>query len=542
MIFDALFLPVYCILISVIGLGFKRLSLKLSGVTAASSETWLLLLFGQFAIGMIALVVNFFTGVNHPITFVLIFLIFLLGIIDIRSVNYKDYLIMVLISVFLVPLAAGMKEGYDGGLYHLPHQLWIRNEKIVFGLANFHGRFGFSSIQEYISAPQWLNEHFKLLSYSTVIYPIAFLLFLWNWLSQKENYKIVLTGLLILNILAFNSYMKWYYTHTDNSSGFLFVLSLLFGFQLVRNSSPGVNNIEYGLFVLIFLAVFSWFLKLSGIVSMVWVLYVFFVLLKRKLIRISILRVLSFFSLIAAIWFVKGVITTGCLLYPVAQSCIDVPWSAKLRAVNDSKYITAWARHPETHWYSLETFDWLENWWLNNYRHFLKNFRATFLGLALLAVVLQISFARRYRFDHSKLAGFLILIISLTLWFFKAPAPRFGTGVFLIFPAFFAFLLLDENYLKISLQTLAKYALKPALLLLIIFSFGWNRLTSSRDSLLSLDGLKVITPEVTEDTLFGNRPVLGNQCWLVPDCSPQHRNEPENYKGYMLFSKAKRRR
>lgn len=252
------------------------------------------------------------------------------------------------------------------------------------------------------------------------------------------------------------------------------------------------------------------------------------------------LRILIFFSVIAAIWLIKGIITSGCLLYPIAGSCLDVPWSAKLRAASDSKWITAWARHPETKWYSLETFDWLENWWLNNYRKFLENFAATFLGLALLSILLQISLVRKYRFDYLKLAGLLVLFVSLALWFFKAPAPRFGTGVFLIFPAFFAYMLIDENHLKIPLRRLAKYAFKPALFLVIVLSFGWSSKAFKNAKFKTFNTVTVTTPEFVDDTIYGRRPVLSDQCWLVPDCSPYFRQAPKKYKGYIMFSKAKR--
>ena len=58
-----------------------------------------------------------------------------------------------------------MKAGYDGGLYHLPHQAIIRENKIIFGLFNLHERFGIISIYGYISSILWLKNNLLLLSY-----------------------------------------------------------------------------------------------------------------------------------------------------------------------------------------------------------------------------------------------------------------------------------------------------------------------------------------------------------------------------------------
>ena len=38
-----------------------------------------------------------------------------------------------------------MGPGYDGGLYHLPHQNLIKHEKIIFGLGNIR-RFGLDQL------------------------------------------------------------------------------------------------------------------------------------------------------------------------------------------------------------------------------------------------------------------------------------------------------------------------------------------------------------------------------------------------------------
>ena len=52
-----------------------------------------------------------------------------------------------------------MDPGYDAGLYHVTHQKIIREEKIVFGIANLHNVLGFASFYEYLSAPLWVGNN-----------------------------------------------------------------------------------------------------------------------------------------------------------------------------------------------------------------------------------------------------------------------------------------------------------------------------------------------------------------------------------------------
>ena len=106
-------------------------------------------LFGIFLIGSTIVAVNFFLPTNSLITYILLFLFFALSYKSIISPKY--ILKIILVNFIIYPICLKMTFSYDAGLYHLPYQDMLRNEKIIFGSANML-RYGFSSFQEYLGS------------------------------------------------------------------------------------------------------------------------------------------------------------------------------------------------------------------------------------------------------------------------------------------------------------------------------------------------------------------------------------------------------
>lgn len=545
MLADILLFPLYALALTCIGFGFFRPVARLAAIAGPARETALnpaiMLLMGQFCIGLVSLVANFFVGVAHPLVFAAIFVFLVLGAPGIARCDRRNLLLLLGFSVLLAPLAAFMPAGYDAGLYHLPHQLWIREEKIVFGLANFHGRFGFGSLQEYISAPQWLGEHFKLLAYSLVAYLVVFLLFLWEWASSSNQQRMALAfftvaAILLFFVLGIKNMFVWNFGYIDSQAGFLYAMAFLYGAMLLHEASAKGVVQHSDILIFSFLCLFAVCIKLSSIPIFVWAGAVFLVLVITRTLPLSRAVVLNLFPLAALIVFlIKNVIVSGCLLYPLAESCLGTAWSARVNAQSDADWITAWARHPRSGLYSLESSTWLTNFWLPEY--------GTFCVKMLMIIALLLACAvgfNKWRntsagLDRARILGLSFLALSLLFWFFKAPTPRFGLGVFLTLPPFLAFVFLSDAPLAERLAFRFQMMTKGCLLALAIVMGGWNAEIFTAEKLLRLDRLSVATPAVVQDEVFGVRPDGTDQCWLSPCCSPYPRSAPGVRQGYLLF-------
>jgi hypothetical protein len=546
MIIDLFLFPTYVYLVLIIGLSFFRCLGIFFKSPPLISNPGIVLLAGQFAIGAVSLTANFFVGLAQPYIYIAYLFLFIFGLTCLGRYSTQDHCVCICFAVALVPLAAFMPAGYDTGLYHLPHQVWIREEKIVFGLANFHGRFGFGSFQEYISAPQWIGAHFKLLAYSMATYVLSFLIFLWKWSASRNDHRIILafftaTTIILIFVMRIHiSVFHWSYGNTDIPAGFLFAMAFLTGASLLHAASRQDAVLDVDIFVFSFLSLFAVLMKLSTILVLAWAAAVYVILVLTRAVSLPRAVVLNLLPLTVLITFlIKNVVVSGCLFYPVAKSCLMVAWSAKANAQNDADWITAWARHPRSGLYSLHDSSWLKNYWLPEYGVFCIKMLA--IVVLLVACSLIINRLRKVSFSlcWSNILGLSFLFFGLLFWFFSAPMPRFGLGVFLALPPFLAYVFLGDA--AVPRQRVYKFGTmaKAGVLVLGFLLGGWNTQNFSIDRLTRFEPLSVGTPVVVQDAAFGVRPKVSDQCWIVPYCAPYSRSTPEIKHGYLFFPSIK---
>ncbi|XCN74818.1 MAG: hypothetical protein Q3M24_08780 [Candidatus Electrothrix aestuarii] len=504
-----------------------------------------LLLFGMLGVGF-----NFFQPLTSTVFRASIFFIALLGgiicIKNRRQLNKIELCSFVAISCILAMLAASMRSGYDGGLYHLPHQVWLRTEPIVVGLANLHGRFGFSSLYEYMGAALWVKDNFILLSYLQASFIVFFLLFLIEQSRNAEGaHQVLLLGV-VANFIVFHDYiyeekidkdlaLELWYTYTDLPAGILFTVTFLYGHWLVSQKSSVQRN-EWSIFSLLLLA--ALLLKISSVPLVLWFLFVVLYRIVSKRdnpfpVLISLVLPTGFMF----VWFLKNIISTGCLLYPLSSSCIDVPWSAKINALKDAQWITAWARHPGSGLYSLQDNGWFLSWWYPHYYPFLIKLLLSggVVGILYVGIALRSKFASVKVLDIRFWGAVGVMALSLLFWFWKAPTPRFGIGVFfLFFPVVFLFFSGYDFDLSVKINKPIQVAVIVGLL---FFSFyigtPWKKI--SQQNLFSFKAITVPTPKTQADVTYGVRVIGGDQCWLSPQCSPYDRPPLSSWHGVKTF-------
>ena len=101
--------------------------------------------------------------------------------------NLNHFINIVFIPGVLGVASYGIWLGWDTGLYHIPHQLILRDNSIIFGLTNLNIWFGWSSINEYISALLWLSDNFVLLRVLEIMFFCVFMNFVYYLLLSKNN-------------------------------------------------------------------------------------------------------------------------------------------------------------------------------------------------------------------------------------------------------------------------------------------------------------------------------------------------------------------
>jgi hypothetical protein len=501
-------------------------------------------LMGLFAIANLAVVYNFFSALDAVFSGSMLSIGGLLALHLCTRSNTTDLrtraaVMGMLVAAFALA-AVATTPGYDAGLYHLPYQLWMRSEKIVLGLANLHGRFGFNSILEPLMASAWLPPHdlamaqmvpalIKAFFFSTLYEEVKFG-------RRKERSSVYLALVLIAGYVLARWMLRlasesW--AGTDTWTG----LVLLLGYYYCLVALNGRNNSD--LWVGIFFILFASEMKVSSAFALPVALVAALWTLRQSGLRALPLTETAALSLCFLPWLLRNILLSGCVVYPATLSCLPgLPWSAAGAAAVDLSWTKAWARAPNTGLVHLHGWAWLPIW-LENKTVFFVNAAIILCGLTTAAIFVG---GRSTNAGWSwQLASAISVcgILPLVAWFFSAPDLRFAFAhivMFLVLPGFL-FLAMRETYEPVRIREFALilFLVLPWVLTTqqAIDKFDWYRTYP----MIQHRALILEPPAVVQGDYFGTRPSVGDQCWLAtPGCTPDQRRIVEERRwGFRMF-------
>ena len=145
-----------------------------------------------FLIGNFAVVLNFFI----PLKYLILPIFLISGLATVYWVfitknnllNLKNFISIIFIPSILGISSYGVWLGWDTGLYHIPHQLILRENPIIFGLTNLNIWFGWSSINEYLSALLWVGDNFLFLRILEIVFFAVFMNFIFYLIFSKDKF------------------------------------------------------------------------------------------------------------------------------------------------------------------------------------------------------------------------------------------------------------------------------------------------------------------------------------------------------------------
>jgi hypothetical protein len=520
MLLDFVLFPLFLCVLYALGAGL----LRARATIGEDYPSYFYFVAALLFIGFLSLTLNFFIGVFSWVTYAVLATVFLFGLTRLRRTDLAEIKSFLLFGLALATLTMAMHAQADTGLYHVPHQLWIRDEKIVLGLANFHYRLGFSSILEYISAPLWIGVHLKLLAYVLAAFVLILLLFLRDTVRSFHTGVAAFGFLTLLGLIINSNYFEFRYASTDTPTGILFALAFFQGlFLLLKEESVSTRRLS----IFFILAVFAFTLKVSNAMLPLWVVFVVVMLLRAQRITLAMaLRTAILPTLLTGIWLVRGFLLTGCLLYPSTLGCVrSVPWAAADTASQTARIVSSWAKFQQECYIALNEWWWFSQWWLPQNAMFCAG---------IIFVVAAVAFAYRalYKEKQSGMRevalpalGFVLLLLAV--WFTQAPTPRFGIGMLIILPAVVAFALFgmrrpNPGFAQVLLWgLLGKFAF-----------FGAYQAVRADD--FSFNTLAVPAVETVAAENFGTRPKTP-LCWAAKYCWADKRPAIKEAYGYKYF-------
>jgi len=504
--------------LAAMGLGIPVMRFLAPGVGgAASPRLGLSGIVGLFVAGSVATLANAFIPVGVAVAVPLFVLGLAYFLIQVPRLTWFSLVLYSALVIVIERLSTGLSVGYDGGLYHLPHQYWIVTDKIVFGLANLHSRFGFNSINEYLLALGWLGgENLSLLPLIAGLFSLFFLLAIAESIrADSEDPRIVYV--LSMSVVGY-VWMHWGFatrngwTNTDFPSAACVLLCAYCGFVAATRDDSDYLLLSY------FFAGFAAALKLSGSLVVLFPLGITIErIVRHRSTGLSPGRIILVGCMFLP-WLFTGFVVTGCLAYPVAASCLPVSWEASAAADNAAAWITAWARAPRTGLRHVVGWAWLPLWFGRVQTDLAIWGAISVLGLAFSYFVMRSRSETRYGGVLPVILFATYALIATGVWFIAAPDPRFGMGHMICLAMLPGLIVLAVGK-PIPSGWPARWI--PASLLIISltlsFAYSWWRVPK-RDGLTYGSWPAQSFPEVpTKIDGAVRRPAVGDQCFLVID-------------------------
>lgn len=535
---------------------------------------------GIFVVGSFSFIFNFFSGTSNIFFYLSLLILFCFSLISLiiekndKKKIYKNLFILFVFSFVFFLYSLQLPPGYDAGLYHIPYQGLIKEEKIIFGLSNINSRFGLSSFYNYVATIFWVENDFTIVAFFNSIYLIIFFLFLKELINKN---------FLLLNIIVIGTLLGMPIWFRYNVPGFslvdfpysvFFYLSLILPFLIFLDKD---NNKTYFHYFILSCAM-AFMHKANGAILFPLLIVIIAYHYFKKKIDINLLFLLLFIpSLVVILWLLRGFIVSSCLIYPLDFTCIDTIWYNRFNTENEYLAIKLWAKQ------GFNLIDWLDfslknvslflfvpvilfffknkivNVILKNKIIFIISSLSVLFYIYLIADPLQ-GFSSLYSSNNESglikilkkefllilTSNFFIIFFTLLIsnsfnnlslkldkntyckipfvflifyfisWLFTAPNPRFAIAAFaLISPLCCIFFIKEANIISNkNLTNVCKFIFFISLIKVSLFDLFFLKN-------LNLDIKKIPEPEIINRKTFGVIPKnvkIDNRCWAIKEC------------------------
>ncbi len=433
-------LSYFLIVLSVIGNGI--LAIKLTKTKVSFDEIGFVGLVGIFFLILYSYITHFFIshGYLHNIIFIIIGLI---SIYYFRSkiISKKNFIF--LFSIFLVIFLAFVifKTHDDFGYYHFPYSYYLNKFSMIIGIGPLNHGFRTPSSIFYLNSLFYLPYLDYYLYHMGAILVLGFsnIILISNikrCFDQKDN-----SQFFFLNLLAFIFINVFFYRisehGTDRSAQILIFIFFIYILSL-REHYGNFENILTKLLVLLSIIVS---LKSFYILYLIFTIpFIYYIVKDDKVYLINKIfkNPILYFSILMGICVILVYFfNTGCLLYPVQQTCIaGIEWGipkSEVSALNT--HYQWWSKAGGGPGYShemekelyIQNFNWLSNW-IDKY--FFNKMSDFLLGLSFVSVISILIFKSKKKdlkknFNNNLIYYYLIILLFVE-WFYNHPSLRYG--------------------------------------------------------------------------------------------------------------------
>jgi len=472
----------FLIILSVVGHGV--LAVKLTKINISTEEIGFVGLVGIFFLILYSYITHFFIshGYIHNVIFVIV------GIVSIyyfrSKVLIKKNLIFLFLIFSVIFLAIIIFKTHDDfGYYHFPYTYYLNKFSMIIGTGPINHGFRTPSSIFYLNSLFYLPYLDYYLYHMGALLVLGFtnIILISNIkknLDEKKNNEFF-----FLNLLAFLFINVFFYRlaehGTDRSAQILIFLFFIYIFSLRGR----YENFDSNLSKLIILLSIIISLKSFYVLYLIFIIPFFYYIRKDEkgflFYKIFKNPMIYFSFLMGACVILVYFFNTGCLLYPVQQTCISgIEWGIPKSEVSSlNAHYQWWSKAGGGPGYShelekslyIQNFNWLSNW-IDKY--FFNKMSDLLLGLSFISIIFFLIFRSKKKNLSNKnlnnnILYYYLIILLLVEWFYNHPSLRYGG--YIIFALIFFIPL--SNFLS-NYQMSRNFRLKTIILFfLVIFTF-----------------------------------------------------------------------
>ncbi len=484
-----LFIFYKIILFSVIGYGFlfekiiyKKVSYNRLGYTG---------LFGIFILILYSYISHLFLphGYLHN-SFLIFFGLISFFLYILKNKEWSDFKVFLInFSILFIALLI-FKTHDDFPYYHFPYSYYLTQHLTQIGIGQFNHGFRTPSSIFYLNSLFFLPiiKYYAFYIPTLLIMGFSNLVLISKIFSNLKEKNINYSFYLAILFFAFiNIFFYRIQEHgTDRSAQILIFILIIQLINMIDFKKGYQLQIDYILITLgIIISLKSFYiLYLVIAIPLMWIFYkqnklkIVLDIFKNKIFFIFI----SLLCIVLLIYFFN----TGCLIYPVYQTCFDnFNWSlGTAEAIKMNNHYQLWSKAGLTPTFRIEdpelylkNFNWIGNW-LDLY--FFNKMSDFLLGLTTLSVICLIIFYKKkqMKINFNKDIFFILFVLFLlTLeWFINHPALRYGGYVLIASLVLSPISLIMSKY-NISVKDLYKrLSILFVIVILIFVTRNLNRI------------------------------------------------------------------
>jgi len=482
------------------------------------NEKILFPLAGFIFFGNILFISNTFLPIDNLIVNLIVILLILPALTEIKNfknyLNFKIFTFKLLFYYLIIPSILVISTfdigyNYDAGFYHLLHQNWLRNSNLIIGMVNIFWPFGMSSIYEYVSAFLWFDTSFVLLHFMNLFFIHFFYLFLTENLVESKNKYLINSSFFVLIFSLLDNF-----GYGGGRNGFLYIqgvtkqdvtVGILFFFlsliMLLKIKDLNITNQE--LVLLSFVLFFMYQIKVSGVL----IVYLYVILLVNQILKkrhtiFDIIKLNLPVLTLAFIWVLKSIYTTGCVIYPVNFTCLDIfDWYINGSTIS----FEGITKHASLAYDgSIPFLEWVQTSGSFEYRNqVFSNFLISIFILLLIKLVL---FKKSDVSNAHKFFALSFIFFSILYFVYFGPIPRYAVGICLFSAGFFG-LISSEKSFRISNNF--AYVLVFVSVLLLVRSTAYSGLLANNE-------IKLFDPRTNYEINYEIGFEQLNEDWVAP--------------------------